>query len=70
MAPRRTLHGLLLIAVLAFVGFLLVYIPPQVIDYYRRALDLGPTWANIYLGVVGTGALLLTVCSAWILWQL
>ncbi len=70
MTPRRTIHGLLLIAVLAFVGFLLVYIPPQVIDYYRRALDLGPTWAYIYLGAVGTGALLLLVCSVWTLWQL
>ncbi len=70
MAPRRTLHGLLLIVVLAFAGFLLVYIPPQVIDDYRRALQLGPTWAYIYLGAVGTGALILAVCSVWTIWQL
>ena len=69
MTPRRTIHGLLLIAVLAFVGFLLVYIPPQVIDYYRRALDLGPTGLTLP-GRGRDGALLLLVCSVWTLWQL
>ena len=70
MTPRRTIHGLLLLVVLAFVGFLLVYIPPQVIDHYRSALELGQTWAYVYLGAVGTGALLLVVCSVWTIWQL
>lgn len=70
MNPRRTIDGLLLIVVLALAGFLLVYLPPLAIDYYRRALDLGPTWAYVYLGAVGTGALLLFFCSVWTVWQL
>jgi hypothetical protein len=70
MTPRRTIHGLLLLVVLACVGFLLVYIPPQIIDHYRSALELGQTWAYVYLAAVGTGALLLVTCSVWTIWQL
>lgn len=70
MTPRRTIHGLLLIAALAFVGFLLVSIPPQIIAHYRSALELGRTWAYVYLGAVGAGALILASCSIWTIWQL
>ncbi|HPM79484.1 MAG TPA: GTP-binding protein [Candidatus Anammoximicrobium sp.] len=70
MTPRRTIDGLLRIVVLALAGFLLVYLPTQAIEYYRRAQDLGPAWAYVYLGAVGTGALLLILCSVWTVWQL
>ena len=70
MTPRRTIDGLLRIVALALAGFLLVYLPAQAIEYYRRAQDLGPAWAYVYLGAVGTGALLLILCSVWTVWQL
>ena len=69
MTPRRAFRGLLLLAVLAAVGLLLVYVPPQIIGHYRSARELGQTWAYVYLAAVGTGALLLLACSAWIVWQ-
>ena len=70
MNPQRTFHGLLLLAVLAFVGFLLVYIPPQLIAQYRTVAELGQIWVYLYFGVVGIGAAILAGCTIWILWQL
>ena len=70
MTPRRTTGGFLLLVVLAFVGLLLVVIPPQIIAHYRAALELGKTWAYVYLGAVAAGALLLATCSVWTLWRL
>ena len=70
MNPKRTIHGILLLVFLAFVGFLLVYIPPQLIAQYRTVAELGQVWVYVYFGVVGTGAALLLGCTVWILWQL
>ena len=69
MPPLRTIRGLLLIAALAFVGYLLVTIPPQLVAQYRSALELGQTWAYVYLVAVGTGALILAGCSVWTIWR-
>jgi small GTP-binding protein len=70
MNPQRTFHGVLLLAVLAFVGFLLVYIPPQLVAQYRAVAELGQVWVYLYFGVVGTGAVILAGCTLWTLWQL
>ncbi len=70
MSPQRTFHGILLLAVLAFVGFLLVYIPPQLVAQYRTVAELGQVWVYLYFGVVGIGAALLAGCTIWIFWQL
>jgi small GTP-binding protein len=70
MNPQRTFHGILLLAFLAFVGFLLVYIPPQLVAQYRTVAELGRVWVYLYFGVVGLGAAILLSTTLWILWQL
>jgi uncharacterized protein (DUF697 family)/GTPase SAR1 family protein len=70
MNAKRTFHGLLLLMMLAFGGFLLVYIPPQLVAQYRAVAELGQVWVYIYFGVVGTGAAILLGCSVWIVWKL
>ncbi len=63
-------HRLLLLAGLAFVGFLLVYLPSTVINQYRAARDLGPLWGILYLVTVGVGGSLLAGVSGWIVWRI
>jgi small GTP-binding protein len=70
MPTRSKTSGVLLVIVLAGLGFLLVYLPSQVTEQYRRASELGATWGYVYLGVVLTGALLLSGSTAWVLWRL
>ena len=56
MKPSRTTTGLLLLVVLAAVGFLLVYMPGKLVEQYRLVRDAGPVWVTVYFSVVGTGA--------------
>jgi len=71
MTPKRTVNGLLLLVVLAFVGFLFVYIPPQIVAQYRAVAEFGKPWmVYAYFSVVGVGALILLGCTVWILWRL
>ena len=44
MSRLRTSNGLFLIVALAAVGFLLVYVPPKVLEQYERIKVLGPPW--------------------------
>jgi small GTP-binding protein len=60
---------LLLLAVLAFFGLLLVYLPSTLVEQYRAAKELGRVWGALYLATVGTGGVLLAGVSGWILWQ-
>lgn len=62
--------GILLVVVLAFVGFLLVYIPPQIVAQYDVVSRAGPVWVTIYFVTVGTGAALLVGLSGYTLWTL
>jgi small GTP-binding protein len=70
MKVRQTINRLLLLVVLAFLGFLLVYVPPQLIAQYQAVSELGRTWVYVYFTVVGVGAALLLGCTLWIVWQL
>ena len=72
MPGWRTTNGVFLIVALAAVGFLLVYIPPQVIEQYDRVKQMGPAATYAYFALVGTGAALLlgiTGTIAWKLWR-
>ncbi len=66
MSIRRTTSGLLIVVFMAFLGFILVYVPPQLVRQYQNLRTLGPVWATVYLVVVGTGAVLLLGSSIWI----
>lgn len=70
MTPKRTVNRLLLLVVLAFMGFLLVSIPPWLIAQYREISEMGTVLAYVYFAVVGLGGLILFSCTVWILWQL
>lgn len=70
MNPKRAFNGLMLLVVLAFVGFLLVYIPPKIIAQYQAVAELGQFWVYLYFGLVGAGGVILLACTVWILWQL
>ncbi|MCA9154777.1 MAG: GTP-binding protein [Planctomycetales bacterium] len=67
MSARHTANRMLLLVVLAFSGFMLIYIPKLVLDQYETISKLGPTWTYVYFGIVGTGAALLLGCTIWIL---
>jgi uncharacterized protein (DUF697 family)/GTP-binding protein EngB required for normal cell division len=70
MIAQRTSTGLLLIVVLAFVGFMLMVVPGQIVEQYDRVRQAGSVWVIVYFSVVGTGAALLLGCSIWILARL
>jgi uncharacterized protein len=66
MKTPRTTTGLLIIVVLAFLGFLLVYIPPQLATHYQALSGQHPQWARVYLVAVISGAVLLLITTVWI----
>jgi small GTP-binding protein len=71
MSPRRTSAGLLLIALLAFLGVILVTIPGWLAGQVETVSRLGPAWlVYVYLGAVGAGAILLLGASGTICWRL
>jgi uncharacterized protein len=70
MARLRPTNGVFLIVALAALGFLLVYIPPKILEQYDRVKELGPPWTWIYFALVGTGAAVLLVLSVSIVWKL
>ncbi len=59
-----------MVVFLAFLGFVLVYVPPQLVRQYQLLREMGPGWATAYLAVVGTGALLLLGTTIWIFGRL
>ncbi len=70
MMHQRTKTGLLLLIVLAFVGFMLLYVPGMIVEQYQRVREAGSGWVIAYFSVVGSGAALLLGCSGWILVRL
>ncbi len=66
----RFTTGFFFLVALAMLGFLLVYIPPQIVQHYRMFSEQEPLWGQIYLAVVGTGALLMLGATATILVKL
>ena len=67
MGKGRSSSGLLLLAVVAVAGYLLVKLPPTVVEQYGRAVKLGPGWGYAYLAAVSLGALLLWGLVVWML---
>src|SRR5438067_2450702 len=71
--PRlRINNGVLLVVLLAALGFLLVYVPNKVLELYDRVKGLGPPYTYFYWGMVGTGGAILLILSVGIgfkLWQ-
>ena len=71
MKLNRTTNGLLLIVVLAFLGVMLLVIPPKIAAIFSSLPDDTPRWlVYVYAGLVGSGALLLLGCTVTILWRL
>src|SRR5439155_26561345 len=72
MSRARTTHGLLLVVLLAAIGFMLIYVPTKVVELYDRVKGLGPPYVYFYWGMVGTGGAILVVLTSAIvlkLWQ-
>jgi uncharacterized protein len=59
MAKSRTTTGMFLIVLLAVVGYLLVTLPPRLVEQYYHAMQVSPWIAYVYLAVIGIGCLLL-----------
>jgi uncharacterized protein len=59
MPQSRTTTGIFLVVLLALIGYLLVMLPPRLIEQYYHAHQISPWIAYVYAGVVGFGALLL-----------
>lgn len=70
MKPKRTTTGILLLLVAAFVGFLLLYIPPQIVAQYESVSRAGTFWVYVYFSAVGLGAAIFLSLSVWIVWRL
>jgi uncharacterized protein len=65
MPRSRHTTGLLVIVSLAVIGYLLVTLPPKLMEQYHAAAEMGRWAAYVYLAFVGTGALLLTGLVLW-----
>lgn len=65
MSLGRTTSRILMVAVLAFIGYVLVTAPGAVLELYEQAADLSPFWRAVYLGTVGAGAILLGGLALW-----
>ena len=70
MKPNRTTTGLLLLVVMAAMGFLLVYMPGKLVEQYQLVREAGPVWITVYFSVVGAGAVILLGLTLWILGRL
>src|SRR6188508_1627443 len=70
MPGLRTKNGVFLIVLMAALGFLLVYVPPKVVELYEHAKGLGPPFTYFYIGMVGTGAAILLLLGGGIVWKL
>src|SRR5262245_39913637 len=72
MKLQRTTNGLFLLVTLAFLGFLAIYIPPQIAQYYDIVAKQHPLWGRVYLGALIVGDALMLgsmVCLLAILFR-
>ncbi len=54
----------------AALGLGLIWLPGWIVLQYERANALGSIWGTIYLGLVGTGLVLVLASGGWLLWRL
>src|SRR3954452_23132343 len=59
MSQPRTTTGIFLVIVLAVIGYVLVTIPPRLVEQYHAAAEISQWVGYTYLAVVGFGSLLL-----------
>lgn len=59
MAQSRTTTGVFLVILLAVLGYVLITIPPRLVEQYYHAIEISPWIGYVYLAVVGIGSLLL-----------
>ncbi len=72
MQFSRSLNGFFLLAALAGLGLLMVWLPSQVVQRYHDVKELGPLSIYLYFIVVGLGAALFlgtTGSVVWTLWR-
>ena len=70
MTTRSKTTGLLLLVMLAALGYALVKLPGMVIELCERAHQLGPLWGYGYVAVVGSGLALLLTATIALVWRL
>ncbi|MCA9174576.1 MAG: DUF697 domain-containing protein [Planctomycetales bacterium] len=63
----RFSSGLLILVSLAFLGWLLVTLPPRLLELYLRANEIAPWLGWTLIGLVGSGGVLLLGSSLWII---
>ena len=59
MPHFRTTTGIFLVILLAVLGYVLVTVPPRLIEQFDRAVQISPWVGYAYVAVVGFGSLLL-----------
>ncbi len=70
MFSQRTTTGFLLLVVAAFVGLMILVVPPWLVEQYDRFADKGSAWATAYLVSVGIGGMLFLGSTFWIFFRL
>ena len=70
MSQSRTTTGIYLVILLAVIGYVLVTLPPRLIEQYHRAAQVSPWVAYAYLAIVAFGALLLASLTLAILFHI
>ncbi len=67
---KKTVSGLLLAATGALVFYLVVILPPLIIEQYARVSSFGPAWGYLYLAGIALGSMLLLGGLAWSVYTL
>ncbi len=70
MPSLRTTERLWLFLALAFLGAVLLYIPPQILEQYERIAKFGTVWTVVYFSVVGLGAAIFLFLAGMLVWKL
>lgn len=70
MNPSRTWTGIALVTYAAFLGLLLVFVPPMIVENYEAVSKAGGPWVYLYFGAVTAGAAILLVVSALTMFKL
>ncbi len=55
MRESRTTTGILIVVLLAVIGYLLVTLPGKLLEGFARAKEVAPWASYVYLAVVGAG---------------
>lgn len=70
MNLSRTSNNLVLVLMLAIIGGLLVYVPPEVLSQYEKISKYGTLWTVVYFAVVGIGGGIFLGLAGGLVWKL